>query len=156
MADFHFVHPGDLATRREDGAVVFLGRADEVVSVSGQLVSLREVRDVLTDHPFVAEARVAVRKYVELGRALVAAVVLAPAAGPDPDLDAVAVELMDAVREDLGGLARPRAVLVLDRFGDELGRDALNRAIAALAAPHRTGMPRGISWEQLVVAGGEV
>lgn len=59
----------------------FLGRADDVVSVSGRLVSLGEVREVLTDHPFVAAARVTVRKDVALGRAIVAAVVLSDAAG---------------------------------------------------------------------------
>ena len=149
---------GDLAARTEDGTVVFLGRADEVVSVSGQLVSLREVRDVLTDHPFVAQARVAVRKDVELGRALVAAVVLSPemaSSARGTDLDALAVELMDAVREALGGLARPRAILVVDRFGEELGREALSRAIATLATQHRHSPPRSITWEQLVTAAGE-
>ncbi|MGO0577056.1 acyl-CoA synthetase [Ornithinimicrobium panacihumi] len=157
---------GDLAMRAEDGTVVFLGRSDDVVSVSGQLVSLREVRDVLTDHPFVAEARVTVRKDVELGRALVAAVVLSPEAatalrstdgerGADSELDAIAVELMDAVREALGGLARPRAILVVDRFGEELGRESLSRAIAALATEHRHSAPRSITWEQLVAAAGD-
>ena len=149
---------GDLAVRAEDGTVVFLGRTDEVVSVSGQLVSLREVRDVLTDHPFVAEARVTVRKDVELGRSLVAAVVLAPemaGSARGTDLDAVAVELMDGVREALGGLARPRAILVVDRFGEELDREALSRAVAALATQHRHSPPRSITWEQLVTAAGE-
>ncbi|GAA5164023.1 acyl-CoA synthetase [Ornithinimicrobium tianjinense] len=146
---------GDLAVRDADGSISFLGRADDVVSVSGQLVSLGEVREVLTDHPFVAAARVTVRKDVALGRAIVAAVVLSDGAGSDPDLDAVAVELMAAVREDLGGLARPRAVLVVDRFGEELGREALSRAIAALATPDRAGTPRSVTWEQLVAAAGE-
>lgn len=120
-------------------------------------MSLREVRDVLTDHPFVAEARVTVRKDVELGRALVAAVVLSPEAGRtrDIDLDAIAIELMDAVREALGGLARPRAILVVDRFGEELGRESLARAIAALATHHRHSPPRSITWEQLVTAAGD-
>ena len=181
---------GDLAVRSADGTISFLGRADEVVSVSGQLVSLREVREVLTDHPFVAHARVTVRKDVELGRAIVAAVVLSeqgtgggaggsaagaggsaavggagaggavsgdaeePGSADEADLDAIAVELMAAVREDLGGLARPRAMLIVDRFGEELGREALSRAIAALASPHRSGTPRRVTWEQLVAASG--
>ncbi|MDO5535877.1 MAG: hypothetical protein Q4F65_14670, partial [Propionibacteriaceae bacterium] len=102
--------------------------------------------------------RVTVRKDVELGRALVAAVVLSPEAGVSAqggDLDAVAVELMDAVREALGGLARPRAILVVDRFGEELGRESLARAIAALATQHRHSPPRSITWEQLVTAAGD-
>ena len=44
---------GDIALPGEDGRLVFLGRTDAVVSISGQLVSLTEVHDVLADHPFV-------------------------------------------------------------------------------------------------------
>lgn len=145
---------GDLARRDPSGHVDFLGRTDDVVSISGQLVSLREVREVLTDHPYVRQAEVTWRKDPELGRSLVAAVTLSEEAGPSPDLDAVAVELMDAVRELLGGLARPRALLVVDRFGDELGRRERAQAIATLATPDRAGAPRSVAWEQVLAAAG--
>ncbi|GAA1185272.1 acetate--CoA ligase [Ornithinimicrobium humiphilum] len=145
---------GDLARIGSDGRVEFLGRTDDVVSISGQLVSLREVREVLEDHPFVRRAEVTWRKDPELGRSLVAAVALSDEVGPAPDLDAVAVELMDAVRELLGGLARPRALLVLDRFGDELGRRERAQAIATLATPDRAGAPRSVAWEQILAAAG--
>jgi acetyl-CoA synthetase len=146
---------GDLAVREPSGQVSFLGRTDDVVSISGQLVSLREVREVLAEHPYVTGAEVTWRKDPELGRALVAAVSLGPEAGPDPDLDSVAVELMDAVREVMGGLARPRAVLVVDRFGDELGRTERARAIATLATPDRAGSPRRVTWAQILAAAGQ-
>jgi acetyl-CoA synthetase len=149
-----FYATGDLAVREANG-VAFLGRTDDVVSVSGQLVSLREVREVLAEHPFVSGAEVTWRKDSELGRAIVAAVALSPEVGPDPDLDAVAVELMDAVREVMGGLARPRALLVIDRFGDELGRTERARAIATLATPDRAGSPRQVTWVQVLAAAGQ-
>ena len=160
VAEAHWTrHPGryatgDLASRSPDGQVAFLGRTDDVVSISGQLVSLREVREVLADHPFVAGAEVTWRKDPELGRALVAAVELSTEVGPAPDLDAIAVELMDAVREVMGGLARPRALLVIDRFGDELGRTERARAIATLATPDRAGAPRQVTWAQVLAAAG--
>src|SRR5690606_11053023 len=115
---------------------------------------LREVREVLADHPYVSQAEVTWRKDPELGRSLVAAVTLSESAGPAPDLDAVAVELMDAVRELLGGLARPWALLVVDRFGDELGRRERAQAIATLATPDRAGAPRSVAWEQVLAAAG--
>ena len=81
---------GALAGRCADACGVFLGRTDEVVSVSGQLVSLTEVREVLRGHPFVSSADVVERKDVELGRSLAAAVVLAADALPGtPELAAV-------------------------------------------------------------------
>ncbi|QDO88085.1 acetate--CoA ligase [Ornithinimicrobium ciconiae] len=161
VTDSHWTrHPGsystgDLAVRDRNGGVSFLGRTDDVVSVSGQLVSLREVREVLAEHPFVAGAEVTWRKDPELGRAIVGAVALSSAVGPDPDLDAVAVELMDAVREVMGGLARPRALLVVDRFGDELGRTERARAIGTLATPDRAGAPRQVTWAQILAAAGQ-
>lgn len=162
VAEAHWTrHPGayatgDLGLRHPDGSVVFLGRTDDVVSISGQLVSLREVREVLAEHPYVAEAEVTWRKDPELGRSLVAAVALREQAGTDPDLDAVAVELMESVREVMGGLARPRAVLVVDRFGDELGRTQRAQAIATLATPDRAGAPRRVTWAQVLAAAGTV
>ncbi|GAA1158498.1 AMP-binding protein [Ornithinicoccus hortensis] len=161
VAESHWTrHPGsyatgDLAVRHPDGRVSFLGRTDDVVSISGQLVSLREVREVLAEHPYVLQAEVTWRKDPELGRSLVAAVALTEEAGPDPDLDAVAIELMEAVREVMGGLARPRAVLVVDRFGDELGRTERAQAIGALATPDRAGAPRRVTWAQILAAAGQ-
>ena len=178
VAEAHWTrHPGvyatgDLGRVDEDGLVQFLGRTDDVVSISGQLVSLREVREVLTEHPYVDRAEVTWRKDPELGRSLVAAVTLSGAAassggsgGPaggagsaggtgSADLDAIAVDLMDTVRELLGGLARPRALLVVDRFGEELGRRERAQAIATLATPDRLGAPRSVTWEQVLVAAG--
>lgn len=148
------------------GTVVFLGRTDDVVSISGQLVSLREVRDVLLEHPFVEAADVTWRKDAELGRVIVAGVVLSahahersPHPAPDgtggPDLDAIAVELMNSVREVLGGLARPRAVLIVDRFGEELSHSQRCDGIASLATSDRQGPPRQVTWAQILAAAGQ-
>lgn len=150
---------GDAAVRQQDAEggehLHFLGRIDGVVPISGQLVSLREVREVLAEHPYVAATDVVVRKDVALGRSLVAAVQLSPQVGPDPDLDRLASDLMEAVREVMGGLARPRAVLFLDRFGDELSRAARAEAIATLATDDRHE-PRIVTWEQVLVAAGHL
>ena len=49
---------GDWARRREDGALDFLGRADDQVKLRGHRVELGEVRLALLDHPGVADALV--------------------------------------------------------------------------------------------------
>lgn len=141
---------GDLARRTSTGAVEFLGRLDEVVSVSGQLVSLNEVRDVLLDQPFVTAAEVFERTDSRLGRSVAAAVVLNPGAPTDaPTLRA----MQDSVRDLLGGLSRPRALLVVDRFGDELAGPQLRRALAGLSASVDRD-PVGVTWEQVLAAAG--
>lgn len=139
---------GDLVRRTPSGSVDFLGRLDEVVSVSGQLVSLNEVRDVLLDQPFVADAEVFERVDPSLGRSVAAAVVLRDGAPSDA---ATLREMQDGVRELLGGLSRPRTLLVVDRFGDELSGTPLRKALAAIS----TGLehdPAKVTWQQVVSA----
>lgn len=139
---------GDLARRTEAGRVEFLGRIDEVVSVSGQLVSLNEVRDALIEQPFVVDAEVVERSDPRLGRSVAAAVVLTPDA---PTGAETLREIQDAVRELLGGLSRPRAMLVVDRFGDDIPDPVRRKALATLAASVAND-PVHITWEQVVAA----
>ena len=141
---------GDLARRTESGAVEFLGRLDEVVSISGQLVSLNEVRDALREQPFVAQAEVFERSDPRLGRSLAAAVVLQPGSPAD---DVTLHELQDGVRELLGGLSRPRVLVVVDRFGDELDGASRRRALSTLAAAVES-RPLHVTWEQVLAASG--
>lgn len=141
---------GDLARRGADGRLEFLGRTDEVVSVSGQLVSLCEVRDILLEHPFVEAADVIERRDQLGARVLAAAVVLsADAAGLEPG--AVARDLGRSVRETLGGLARPRLMMIVDRYGDELRGAERRRALAALPVSDVVE-PRRVTWAQLLAA----
>jgi acetyl-CoA synthetase len=139
---------GDLARRTTDGGVEFLGRLDEVTSISGQLVSLTEVRDVLLDQPFVARAEVFERADAHLGRTVGAAIVLEPGA---PDDEPTLRALLDSVRDLLGGLSRPRVLLVLDRIGDELPAPAARQALA-VAAGGAASTPVRLTWDQLVAA----
>lgn len=142
---------GDRARRTADGDLEFLGRTDEVVSLSGQLVSLGEVRDILLGHPFIQRADVVERRDSQGGRYLAAAVVLDPSLASGVDVDAVARDLSETVRDSLGGVARPRMVIVVDRFGDELRGDERRRALAVLPLGD-TPEPRRVTWAQVMAA----
>ncbi|HEX6970542.1 MAG TPA: AMP-binding protein [Micromonosporaceae bacterium] len=139
---------GDQAVRHPDGRLEFLGRIDPVVSVSGQLVSLAEIRDVLLEHPFLRAAEVVAVTDPRLSRRIIACVVVAPDVAAGPDL---AAELVGTVRETLGGLARPRSVLFVDRFGAELSDEARRRALQIVAAT-ATGPCARIGWSQVLAA----
>ncbi|MFT0531985.1 amino acid adenylation domain-containing protein [Castellaniella hirudinis] len=78
---------GDLASRREDGAILYLGRLDHQVKLRGQRIELGEIEAVLADHPDVAQVAVLARED-EPGRAYLAAYLVA-AAGHDADPDAL-------------------------------------------------------------------
>ncbi|HZQ80257.1 MAG TPA: AMP-binding protein [Acidimicrobiia bacterium] len=101
---------GDWARREADGTVVCLGRQDPMISVSGQLVSLAELADVLRDHPFVRAADV---RRVETGEVpdIVAYVVLEDGVAGRDDVDA---ELVAHIHDTIGGLARPSRIVHVD------------------------------------------
>jgi acetyl-CoA synthetase len=139
---------GDRAVRHGPGRLEFLGRIDPVVSVSGQLVSLAEVRDVLLEHPFLHAAEVVSVADPRSGRRIVACVVSTSDAQAGPNL---ASELVATVRETLGGLARPQTVLFVDEFGTDLADDARRRALAVVAASV-TEATAHVTWSQIQAA----
>ncbi|MDC5698878.1 AMP-binding protein [Intrasporangium calvum] len=142
---------GDRVRRTPEGGLEFLGRTDEVVSLSGQLVSISEVRQTLLDHPFVERADVIERRDSQGGRFLAAAVVLDAATAAEQDLAAVARDLNETVRDNLGGVARPRMLVFVDRFGDELRGDERRRALAGLPLGDTPELKR-ITWAQVLAA----
>ncbi|WP_120010042.1 non-ribosomal peptide synthetase [Teichococcus vastitatis] len=86
---------GDLARRRTDGAVVFLGRADQQVKIRGQRIELGEVETALAGYAGLRQARVILREdrpgdqrlvaYVVPGKGFDAAALRAHAAARLPD-----------------------------------------------------------------------
>ncbi|KRV51317.1 AMP-dependent synthetase [Wenjunlia vitaminophila] len=53
-----YYHTGDIASRGEDGALTYIGRADDVFKASDYKISPFELESVLLTHPAVAEAAV--------------------------------------------------------------------------------------------------
>ncbi len=127
---------GDRAILEPDGSYVFLGRIDPVVTVSGQLVSLTEVRDALLEHPFVIDAEIVEQTAVRAGQALAACVVLGPSVSGSA---ALAHALRAHVRERLGGLAQPRTVAFVEEFPADMPRDLLRYALRVLCAAQPAG-----------------
>lgn len=121
---------GDLARRRADGVLEYLGRADQQVKVRGFRVELGEVESALCAHPNVAEAAVTVGD----GR-LAAYVTVRRQPAPTP------AELRSFVANSLPGYAVPSFILTLDRIplthNGKLDRRALPDAhqLAAEWAP---------------------
>jgi acetyl-CoA synthetase len=123
---------GDSAMKQPDGSVTFLGRIDPVINVSGQLVSLTEVREVLLEHPFVKDAEVVERSDPLSGQAVAACIVPAAEGISKGDL---AQSLRAHVREILGGLAQPSTLLFIDGFPKDVSVADRRRSLKALSAP---------------------
>ncbi|MCZ7628229.1 MAG: hypothetical protein M5U19_03690 [Microthrixaceae bacterium] len=87
-----------------------LGRVDDVMNVSGHRISTAEVESALVDHPAVAEAAVVGASDATTGQAIVGYVILR--SGNEPT-EALREEIRGHVGVKLGGISRPRAVVIV-------------------------------------------
>ncbi len=111
-----FYVAGDTAHRDKDGYFWVMGRADDVLKVSGHRLGTAEVESAFVAHPRVAEAAVVGRPHDIKGEAIFAYVVLKGARPTGAQAEALAVELRDWVGKELGAIAKPDDI----RFADNL------------------------------------
>jgi malonyl-CoA/methylmalonyl-CoA synthetase len=111
-------YTGDLATRREDGAVRILGRrSTDLIKTGGYRVGAGEIEACLLEHPAVREVAIVGIPDDDLGQRIEAFVALRPGRAASAD------ELGRFVTERLSPHKRPRAV----HFLDELPRNAMGK-----------------------------
>ena len=99
---------GDGARRDGDGYFLFLGRVDDVLSVSGHRIGTMEVESALVDHPGVAEAAVVGITHEIKGQAIGAFVTVKEGVQASP---ALVNELREHVVGKIGSIARPDRVI---------------------------------------------
>jgi acetyl-CoA synthetase len=107
---------GDTAHRDKDGYFWVMGRADDVLKVSGHRLGTAEVESAFVAHPRVAEAAVVSRPHDVKGEAIFAYVVLKGQRPTGAEADRLAMELRDWVGKELGAIAKPDDI----RFADNL------------------------------------
>lgn len=99
-----FYVTGDGCRRDKDGYYWITGRIDDMLNVSGHLLSTSEVEGALTEHPGVAEAAVVGRPHVVKGECLHCFVSLK---GSTEFSYSLVQELKTLVREKIGPIATP-------------------------------------------------
>ncbi|KAJ8259942.1 hypothetical protein GJAV_G00175250 [Gymnothorax javanicus] len=95
---------GDGCRRDEDGYYWITGRIDDMLNVSGHLLSTAEVESALVEHPAVAEAAVVSRPHPVRGESLYCFVTLRDGICYTSALE---TELKQQVREKIGAIATP-------------------------------------------------
>ncbi|KAG7520658.1 acetyl-coenzyme A synthetase, cytoplasmic isoform X1 [Solea senegalensis] len=95
---------GDGCRRDEDGYYWITGRIDDMLNVSGHLLSTAEVESALVEHESVAEAAVVGRPHPVKGESLYCFVTLNDGVTYNRQLEA---ELKKQVREKIGAIATP-------------------------------------------------
>ncbi|MER7283761.1 non-ribosomal peptide synthetase [Dactylosporangium sp. NPDC000244] len=125
---------GDLAARRGDGTLTFLGRADDQIKVRGHRIDPAEVEHVLAGHPAVAACAV-----VTTGHRLTAYIVTSHAPTTAADVARAAEEIRGHAAAVLPAFAVPATVRVVAALpltdGGKTDRDALRHWATSAATP---------------------
>ncbi len=125
---------GDTAHRDKDGYFWIMGRADDVLKVSGHRLGTMEIESALVAHPRVAEAAVVGKPDEIKGEVVFAYVVLRgarPAGGVDETLTK---ELRAWVTEQIGPIARPDDIRYADNLPKTRSGKIMRRLLRSIAA----------------------
>ncbi len=129
----------DWAIRDADGYTFILGRTDDVINVAGHRLGTREIEESISSHPGVAEAAVIGVKDPVKGQVPVVFATLKRLPGTDEDERATANEMLRTVSEQLGAVARPARVYVVDALPKTRSGKLLRRSLQALAEARDPG-----------------
>ena len=120
----------DWAIRDKDGYTFILGRTDDVINVAGHRLGTREIEESVSSHPAVAEAAV-IGVHDELKGQV--PVVFATLKRSDAGSAEAAAQMMRTVTEQLGAVARPSRVYVVNALPKTRSGKLLRRSLQALA-----------------------
>lgn len=126
-------YAGDYAVRDGDGHLWMLGRADDVLKVSGHRLGTAELESALVSHPGVAEAAVCGVPDEVRGEAIAAFAVLREGATCSRD------ELVSWVREKMGAVAAPSRMHIVPRLPKTRSGKIMRRLLRDLAEGRGVG-----------------
>ena len=129
---------GDGAKIDEDGAIWLLGRVDDVMNVSGHRISTTEVESSLVSHHNVAEAAVVGANDSMTGQAIVAFVILRGGI-PSVGGDELIKELKAHVTKEIGAIARPKQILVVNELPKTRSGKIMRRLLRDVAEQRAVG-----------------
>jgi propionyl-CoA synthetase len=133
---------GDGGYLDEDGYVYVMGRTDDVINVAGHRLSTGSMEAVLAAHAAVAECAV-IGVHDDLkGQVPRGLVVLK--AGADVEADALRVELVAKVRDEIGAVASFRQVDVVSALPKTRSGKILRRSLRAVAEGRDEPVPSTI------------
>lgn len=129
---------GDGAKLDKEGAIWLLGRVDDVMNISGHRISTTEVESALVSHEAVAEAAVVGAHDAMTGQGIVAFVILrggiAHANG-----EALVKELRNHVAKEIGAIAKPRQILVVNELPKTRSGKIMRRLLKDVAEHRQVG-----------------
>lgn len=128
----------DWAIRDEDGYTFILGRTDDVINVAGHRLGTREIEESCSTYPGVAEAAVIGVRDELKGQVPVVFATL-KSTGQDESPAQAAARVQQRVVEQLGAVARPARVYVVNALPKTRSGKLLRRSLQALAESRDPG-----------------
>lgn len=129
---------GDGAKLDSDGAIWLLGRVDDVMNVSGHRISTTEVESALVSHEAIAEAAVVGAADALTGQGIVAFVILRSGIA-HADGEALVKELRDHVAKEIGPIAKPRQIMVVNELPKTRSGKIMRRLLKDVAEDRAVG-----------------
>ena len=129
---------GDGAKLDNDGAIWLLGRVDDVMNVSGHRISTTEVESALVSHEAVAEAAVVGAADEMTGQGIVAFVILRTGI-EHANGEALVKELRAHVTKEIGAIARPRQIMVVNELPKTRSGKIMRRLLKDVAENRAVG-----------------
>jgi len=120
----------DWAIRDENGYTTILGRTDDVINVAGHRLGTREIEESVSTHPACAEAAVVGVQDELKGQVPVVFATLKQGVSEQPA--DVARAMQQRVVEQLGGVAKPARVYVVNALPKTRSGKLLRRSLQAL------------------------
>ncbi|MEN1943314.1 propionate--CoA ligase [Luteimonas sp. MJ293] len=128
----------DWAIRDEDGYAFILGRTDDVINVAGHRLGTREIEEAVSSHPAVAEAAV-IGVHDELKGQVPVVFTTFKQQGDGHSNAEIAEQMLQAVTRQLGAVARPAKVYVVNALPKTRSGKLLRRSLQALAEDRDPG-----------------
>jgi acetyl-CoA synthetase len=129
---------GDGAKLDNEGAIWLLGRVDDVMNVSGHRISTTEVESALVSHEAVAEAAVVGAHDAMTGQGIVAFVILRSGI-EHANGDDLVKELRAHVTKEIGAIARPRQIMVVNELPKTRSGKIMRRLLKDVAENRAVG-----------------
>ncbi|WP_440949081.1 acetate--CoA ligase [Methanosphaerula subterraneus] len=119
---------GDLAVKGTDGYIMVIGRADDIIIVSGHNIGTAEVESALVSHQAVAEAAAIGKPDPLKGNSIKAFVILRVGNTPSEKLKK---DLMYHVRMTLGPIAVPQEIAFVEKLPKTRSGKIMRRVLKA-------------------------
>jgi len=130
---------GDGARRDKDGDIWLMGRVDDVMNVSGHRLSTAEIESALVAHPMTAEAAVVGAADETTGQAVVAFVIIKESQTDAANASDVEAVLRTHVAEQIGAIARPRQIFVVNELPKTRSGKIMRRLLKDVAEGREVG-----------------